>query len=146
MDKSVYRYSIAREKVAEMQEGFGAGTPEKVAAFLRSIGLAEEEQEHLVALALNVRNIVTGYYTVSIGTAEYSVCGYRELVRQAVILNASGIILGHNHPSGFCEPSAEDMRLTRDARTAGDAVGIKVLDHVIVGGTGYYSFVENKLI
>ena len=147
MEKSIYKYEIFRRKVCEMQEGFKASAPERVAEFLRGIGLASEEQEHLVALTLDAKNKVTGYYTVSIGTADYAVCHFRELFRKAIILNCtSGIILGHQHPSGDCDPSSDDIRLTQGAKQAGEIIGIKLLDHIIVSETGYYSFVEKRII
>jgi len=146
LEKSIYKYEIFRRKVCEMQEGFKASAPERVAEFLRNIGLASEEQEHLVALTLDAKNKITGYYTVSIGTADFAVGTNRDLFRKSIILNSLGIILAHNHPSGECEPSSDDISLTRNAKQAGEIIGIKVLDHVIVSESGYYSFVEKRII
>jgi DNA repair protein RadC len=57
--------------------------------------------------------------------------------------NAAAIIIAHNHPSGSLEPSADDKETTRRIKQAGDIIGIKVLDHIIVApSVGYYSFVE----
>ena len=131
-DKCIYRYSLYREKVGELREGVSASAPEKVAEFMRSTGLASEEQEHLVAIALNAKNIITGYYTVSIGMADYAVAGNREIFRRAVVSNALGLIISHNHPSNDCEPSSDDIRLTESVKRAGEIIGIKLLDHVIV--------------
>ena len=146
LEKSIYKYEIFRRKVCEMQEGFKASAPERVAEFLRNIGLASEEQEHLVALTLDAKNKITGYYTISIGTADNAVCHFRDLFRKAILLNSLGIILCHQHPSGECEPSGDDIRLTQGARQAGEILGIKLLDHIIVSDTGYYSFVEKRII
>ena len=57
---------------------------------------------------------------------------------------ANSIVIGHNHPSGEVKPSEEDIRVTDQIKNAGDIIGIKLLDHVIVGKDGYYSFQENN--
>jgi len=146
LEKSIYKYEIFRRKVCEMQEGFKASAPERVAEFLRNIGLASEEQEHMVALTLDAKNKITGYYTVAIGTADNAAIHFRDVFRRAILLNSLGIILCHQHPSGECEPSSDDIRLTQGAKQAGEIIGIKLLDHVIVSETGYYSFVEKRII
>lgn len=146
--KSIYRYTLNREKVSEVADGIYVTQPEKVAEFLRAIGLASQEQEHLVALIMNTKNMVVGYYTVVIGLVDTACAHSREVFRYAIMLNASssGIILAHNHPSQNCEPSHDDVRMTSHMKNAGDIIGIKLLDHVIVSETSYFSFREKNLI
>jgi len=146
--KSIYKYSLNRQKVSELSDGIYMTQPEKVAEFLRAIGLASQEQEHLVALIMNPKNMVVGYYTVVIGLVDTAYAHPREVFRYAIMLNASssGIILAHNHPSNHVEPSADDIRLTNNMRDAGNIIGIKLLDHIIVGETSYFSFREKNMI
>ena len=144
--KSIYKYSLNRQKVSELSDGIYMSQPEKVAEFLRAIGLASQEQEHLVTLLLNPKNAVTGYYVVTIGLVNQAQCAGREAFRHAIIANATGIILAHNHPSQHCEPSHDDVRLTSLMKDAGNLVDIKLLDHVIVSETSYFSFREKNML
>ncbi len=144
--KSIYRYTLNREKVSEVADGIYVSQPEKVAEFLRAIGMASQEQEHLVALIMNTKNMVVGYYTVVIGLVDTANMHSRELYRQAIVLNATGLIMSHNHPSQHCEPSHDDVRMTSHMKDAGDIIGIKLLDHIIVSETSYFSFREKNMI
>ena len=67
---------------------------------------------------------------------------FRNLVREA----AAGVVFAHNHPSGEPTPSAEDIALTERLRRAGDLLGLRVLDHVILGHEGYFSFLDAGLL
>lgn len=144
--KSIYRYTLNREKISEVADGIYMTQPEKVAEFLRAIGLASQEQEHLVALIMNPKNMVVGYYTVVIGLVDTAYVHSRELFRQAIIMNATGLVMAHNHPSQHCEPSHDDVRITSHMKEAGDIIGIKLLDHIIVSETSYFSFREKNMI
>ena len=70
----------------------------------------------------------------------------REVFRLAIAESAAAIILAHNHPSGNTEPSSEDIAITRQLVEAGRIVDIRVLDHVIIAGDDYTSFVERGLL
>jgi len=144
--KSIYKYTLNREKVSEVSDGIYMTQPEKVAEFLRSMGLAQEEQEHLVVLTLNPGNAITGYYTVTIGLVNQAQAAGREVFRKAIVANATGIIMAHNHPSGRCDPSTDDIRLTSLMRDAGKVVDIPLLDHVIVCENSYFSFREKSIL
>lgn len=143
---SVYRYSLKRVKVGGIREGELASGPAEVAEFLRGIGLHEEEQEHLVALALDTKNHVRGYSTVTVGLVDSSLGHPREVYRQAIISGASGVIIAHQHPSGDCTPSADDLRITRQLKQAGEIIGIRLLDHIIIAGDRHLSFQEQGLL
>lgn len=75
-----------------------------------------------------------------------SVVHPREVFRPAIVGSAHSIILVHNHPSGDATPSLDDIKITDQLKRVGDMVGIKVLDHVIVGKEGYHSFREDGLL
>jgi len=91
------------------------------------------DREHFKILLLNTKNHVTQVHTVSVGSLNASVVHPRECFRPAIAAQAAAVILVHNHPSGDPEPSVEDISLTRRLIAAGDLLGIKVLDHVIIG-------------
>ena len=78
-----------------------------------------------------------------IGTVNYSLVHPRDIFKEAYLLNATGIICVHNHPSGEVKPSKEDISLTNRLKEIGLLLGIKVIDHIIIGDDRYYSFLEN---
>jgi len=100
------------------------------------------DKEHFKILLLNTKNHVVQVHTVSIGSLNASVVHPRECFRPAIAAQAAAVVLVHNHPSGDPEPSPEDVNLTRRLVAAGDLLGIKVLDHVIIAGTRYASIME----
>lgn len=104
------------------------------------------DREHFLVLLLNPKHAVLGLETVSIGTLNCSLVHPREVFKQAIKRSASAIVLAHNHPSGICEPSKEDLQVTKRLKDAGDLVGIEVIDHLIIGEDRYYSFCENELL
>jgi DNA repair protein RadC len=101
-------------------------------------------QEHIRVLLLNTKHKVIGMTCASIGTVNKATVALRDVFRPAVRANAFGVILVHNHPSGDPTPSNEDVALTRDAVKAGELLGIKVIDHIIVGGDKYVSLNESS--
>jgi len=106
------------------------------AAILRPILIAQET-ETFVVLLLDTRNrLKRPPVEVTRGTLDASLIHPREIFREAVRNSASAVILGHNHPSGDCRPSAEDVRVTRQLVRAGEVVQIRVLDHIIIGRAG----------
>jgi DNA repair protein RadC len=102
--------------------------------------LLDKDREHLICLNLSARHFVIGLHTVSIGTLTASLAHPREIFKAAIIQGAAGIIIAHNHPSGDPSPSEEDVRLTKRVSQAGQILGIPLLDHVVVGTEGTYSF------
>ncbi len=96
-------------------------------------------QEEFHALLLNTRHRVVREVLVTRGIVDASLIHPREVFRPAVLEGASGVILVHNHPSGDPTPSPEDRAVTRQLAAAGRALGIPVLDHVVVGRGGYVS-------
>ena len=97
------------------------------------------EREELRVVLLNTRNVVLRLVTVYQGNVSSSLVRIAELFRDAVRLNASGVILVHNHPSGDTTPSPDDLRLTAEALAAGKLLDIQLLDHLIVAGDGFVS-------
>jgi DNA repair protein RadC len=97
------------------------------------------EREELRVVLLNTRNAVLKLVTVYRGNVSSSLVRVGELFRDAVRLNAAGLILVHNHPSGDPTPSPDDLRLTAEALAAGRLLDIQLLDHLIVAGDGFVS-------
>jgi DNA repair protein RadC len=106
--------------------------PEDTASILRPI-LQNKKQEEMWAILLNAKNRVEKIYMVTMGLADRSQCHAREMFREAIINNASRIILAHNHPSGDPTPSPQDITMTRSMIEAGKIIGIEVIDHIIMG-------------
>jgi DNA repair protein RadC len=104
-----------------------------------------ETKEYFIALHLSGKNSLICVDIVSTGSLNASIVHPRELFKTALLSSAAAILLVHNHPSGSPEPSTEDLSITKRLIEAGDLVGIKILDHIIVGST-YYSFVERGVI
>jgi len=97
------------------------------------------EREELRIVLLNTKNVVLRVATVYQGNVSSSLVRVGELFRDAVRLNATGVILAHNHPSGDPTPSPDDLHLTAEALAAGRLLDIDVLDHLVVGHDAWVS-------
>ncbi len=102
-----------------------------------------EKQEHFYCIYLDSSKKVIHERLLFIGTTNYSIVHPREVFKEAYLYSATAIICVHNHPSNNVLPSKEDINITKDLINAGKILGIKVLDHVIIGNNNYYSFFEN---
>jgi DNA repair protein RadC len=108
--------------------------------------LKDEAKESFITLHLDGKNRIACMEVVSIGSLNQSIVHPREVFKTALLSSAAAIILIHNHPTGDTTPSQEDITITRRLKEAGDILGIKVLDHIIIGDTGFYSFVESGIL
>ncbi|KKM95784.1 hypothetical protein LCGC14_1184800 [marine sediment metagenome] len=115
--------------------------PRDVADFVRrKIGRAA--REHFFTIWLDGRNRPLASDLVSIGTATASLVHPAQIFQGPLIAGACSIIMAHNHPSGVSSPSSEDKEVTERLAEVGKIVGVRLLDHVIVGRADYYSFSE----
>ena len=105
--------------------------------------LAHREQEELHVLGLDVRQRIVLEFIAAIGSVAEVQIDPRDVYRPLVQENAHAAIVVHNHPSGSTAPSASDVALTRQLGAAGDIVGIKLVDHIIVARDGVYSFARH---
>lgn len=112
--------------------------PEKVAELAETI-LKNADREYLLVLSVDSKGRPLAVEIVSIGTVNATLAEPREIFKHAILVNAAGIILAHNHPSGDCTPSEEDTVMTERVKEAGKLLGIQLKDHVIIGD-GYFSF------
>ena len=102
----------------------------------------EYAEENLWLITLDIKNNITGIFTVSTGSLNSSIVHPREIFKRAVLQNAASIIICHNHPSGDPAPSQEDINTTKRIYDAGKILGIELLDHVIIGDNKYTSLKE----
>ena len=105
--------------------------------------LSNSDREILLSVMLTSKNQLIGVETVSIGSISATSMSPREVFKSAILANAVGIILCHNHPSGELTPSKEDIQITKLLVDAGKLLGIKVLDHLIVSNKGYHSLSDS---
>jgi DNA repair protein RadC len=115
--------------------------PKAVADEMQEIGTADQEQ--FWVLAVNAKNMINEKFLVSLGCLTSADVSVRITVKRAIMSDAFGIIMVHNHPSGVTAPSDSDIALTRKIQEACGLFGIKILDHIIMAGKEYYSFQEN---
>ena len=106
--------------------------------------LVNSDREMFLSIMLTVRNDLIGVETVSIGSVTASTTTPRDVFKSAILANAVSVILCHNHPSGDLTPSGEDIRITKQLIEAGEMLGIKVLDHLIVSYMGFHSLIGNQ--
>lgn len=97
--------------------------------------LAKRNREEVVCLYLNARNELLSKKTIAVGGINYSSLHPRDVFSTAIALPCAQIIVVHNHPSGNLEPSAEDIQVTQVLQAAGQLLGIRLLDHVIIGNS-----------
>jgi DNA repair protein RadC len=136
---------IVREVSPDLASSFAArpairGTDD-AAAYLTP-RLASEEVEVFVALLLDAQHRVIAAQEITRGLVNSSLVHPREVFRLAIAMNASAVIVAHNHPSGVLTPSIEDRQVTRQLIEAGVLLGIPVHDHLIIGLTGHLSFLQ----
>jgi DNA repair protein RadC len=133
-----YKVSLVRDS-AEMKEGDKRiSSVDDVVSAMSDMKLLDREQ--LRCIFLDCRNKIIGWEVVSQGSLTASIAHPREILKGAILSNAAAIILVHNHPSGECAPSDEDIRLTQRIKQAGEIMGIRLQDHVIIAEKGSYSF------
>lgn len=103
-------------------------------------------REHFLAIALDVRNRPVAFIEIAVGGLASCAVSPAEVFRDVVREAAAAVVLAHNHPSGDCAPSDEDVAITERLRQAGELVGVRVLDHLILGHDGYFSFLDAGLL
>jgi DNA repair protein RadC len=132
-------FELGRRAVADWPAGtWTIRSPGDVATRLL-VEMGRLEREELRVLALNAKNVVQRMSVVYVGNVSASLVRVGELFRDAVRLDASGVVLVHNHPSGDPTPSPDDLHLTAEAIAAGRLLDVDVLDHVVIGHDAWIS-------
>jgi DNA repair protein RadC len=114
-------------------------------SFLRKV-LPDNTREHFIALYLDAQHRLIAFSVVATGTANSCPVHPREIFQNAVLAGAVAIIVSHNHPSGDVTPSLQDKTVTQRLKAAGEILGIKVLDHLIVSDDAFYSFADVSVL
>ena len=104
--------------------------------------LEDLDREQFIIACLNTKNEPTNLSVVSVGTLNKAIIHPREVFKTAILSNAANVIAFHNHPSGDTEPSQQDIQLTNRLYEAGELLGIKLLDHLIIGDGTFTSLKE----
>ena len=108
--------------------------------------LRDRKKEVFLTLMLDSKNRVLRELQVSEGSLNASIVHPREVFQPVVRESAAAVLFVHNHPSGDPSPSREDVSLTRRLREAGELMGVRVLDHIIIGAERYVSFADQGLL
>ena len=138
--KYLVRVELVRERVTKNL----ASEPEAVVKLIRK-EMAAFDREYVLSVFLSIDNQVLGVEECSKGTLNGAMVSAREVFKAGILCNAASIILLHNHPSGNCKPSDEDIKVTRMLKQAGEIIGIALIDHIIIGDCdGIYTSLKEK--
>ncbi len=118
---------------------------QKVLDYCR-VEIGHEPVEQFLLLFLDRKNFLIADERHQRGTVDHTPVYPREVVKRALELSASSLILVHNHPSGDATPSKADISMTSGIAKAADPLGIKVLDHIVIGKHSHFSFKSNGLL
>ena len=129
----------------ELRSGLPLTTPQAAFRFLQA-QLRDRPYEVFCCLYLDNRHRLIAFEELFRGTVDCAQVHPREVLRQALLHNATALILAHNHPSGGLEPSPADEAITRRLKAGLSLMDMRVVDHVIVGGSQCYSFAEHGLL
>ena len=145
------KYAGLKVKVQLVREGNAREYGKRISSSADVVELVSQElnaadREIFLSVLLNTKNVPIGVEEVSIGSLDHSIIHPRELFKSAVLASASSLILVHNHPSGDPDPSREDREITKRLVEAGEIIGIKVLDHVIIAGEEHLSMLDKGLL
>lgn len=105
--------------------------------------LKDCDKENMIVICLDTQNKPTNINIAGVGSISSAIVEPREIFKTAILSNSKSIIIAHNHPSGKVNPSHADIFLTKRLIKCGTLLGIKILDHIIVGDKEYFSFKEN---
>ena len=151
-----HRRRVARVKTQLVKESSvycksqEISNPERAAEFARSLfyDFSGNEvkcmpRECMIVCSIDTKSKPVIIEYVAVGTANSAVVDMKSIFMSAILANADGILVFHNHPSGSAEPSIHDNLITNKIREAGKLLDIPLRDHIIVGDSGFYSYVEN---
>lgn len=122
-------------------EGLKISFPADVLPLIQNY--ADRKQEHFICISVNGANEVIASRVVTVGLVNRTQVHPREVFSDPITDRASAIIIAHNHPSGALAPSREDIEITKQIKTSGEILGIRLLDHIIFNHRGNYSFLEH---
>lgn len=147
-----YKTRLTETKRVELEKEYSMNRPDLV-TIVRSpddvydvgtkfMRMHEEPEEYMYMLCLNNKNRIIGVFEISHGNVNSSIVSPREVFQKALLANAVNIVMLHNHPSGDPTPSKEDIDVTKRLKDVGEVLGVRVLDHIVVGDARYVSLME----
>ena len=141
-EAAIELYKRLQIKQAERQQVISSDT---VCEILRPL-IGDIEKEEFWAVYLNQSNRIIRRERLSVGGIAGTYVDIRLIMKEAILCNATGMIISHNHPSGNENPSPEDNRITEQIKKAADSLNIRLTDHIIITSNTYYSYVENGML
>ncbi|HEV2149794.1 MAG TPA: JAB domain-containing protein [Longimicrobiaceae bacterium] len=139
-----YKLQLVRDRTVPIRTRLCRSPREAADLFRAYVG--DSDREHMVAIFLDTQNRFIGVHTVATGTVDYCIVGPREAFKAALLYNATSLVLAHNHPPGEHNPSDDDIQLTRQLQEAAELLDIVVMDRIVIGESGYASFIELGLL
>ncbi|MFV0949413.1 MULTISPECIES: RadC family protein [unclassified Wolbachia] len=110
------------------------------------VSIGSLNKENFRVIYMNKRYRLIAEDLQNFGTVDQTPIYVREIIRRALLIGSTSIVISHNHPSGDIQPSSSDMFLTRQLKEACKSVGIELIDHIIITFSSYFSFKENRLL
>lgn len=138
-------FELGRRKEEDNREQISVKSHQDVIKLVRQ-KLKDKKKEHFLILCLDTRNNLIKISNISTGTLDANLVHPREVFKEAIQSLSSSIILVHNHPSGNPEPSDADIDITKRILETGKAVGIDILDHIIIANNRSFSFKEKGIV
>lgn len=137
------RTQLVKENAINYPLHNSMNSPKHIVDLMKDIyEMDKQAVEFVYMVALNSKSKVLGVYMVSKGTVNASILAVREIYMAALMMGAVNIVIVHNHPSGDNTPSNDDISSTKRINEAGNLIGIKLLDHIIIGNNQYHSMKE----
>ena len=132
---------LARQRIPERRP---MSRPAEVVSYL-TLRYSRHDQEVMGALFLDIRHRLLEEAEIFVGTLSRAAVEPRQILRQALLNRAAGVVLFHTHPSGDPSPSLEDLAFTRRLAQAGETVGVRLVDHLVLGsGTGRWVSLKER--
>lgn len=119
-------------------------SPDDIIPFVKNYAVSQKE--HFLAVTLTGGHEIIKIHVISVGTLDKTLIHPRDVFSVAIKENAAAIIVCHNHPSGNCKPSKDDIETTQTLYQVSEIMGIQLLDHIIIDCNSYFSFIEHKLV
>jgi len=141
-EAAVELYKRVQIKQAERQQIISSETACEI---LRPL-IGDIEREEFWAIYLNQSNRVIRKERLSSGGLTGTLVDIRMIMKEALLCNATGMIISHNHPSGNEKPSGEDNRITEQVKKAAETLNIRLIDHIIITSNTYYSYMDNGML
>ncbi len=129
-----------------IKKGESIRSAKEAADHFRGFLAKASRREHFVVCFLNSQHQILSTEVMFVGSLSTSAVYPREVIERVINQGAGAILVAHNHPSGSITPSSSDRAVTKKLETALSAIDVDILDHIIVGGSEYFSFADHRLL